>query len=59
MKVKAVEISRGIKKARQEGRAFLSYIDKSEEEENLPSVNSTRSVLGVPALNFDHRFQNP
>jgi predicted TPR repeat methyltransferase len=37
MKVKAVEISRRIKKARQEGRAFLSYIGKPEEEENLPS----------------------
>jgi len=37
MKVKAAEISRRIKKAQQEGRAFLSYIGKPEEEENLPS----------------------
>ena len=37
MKVKAAEISRRIKNAQQEGQAFLSYIDKPEEEENLPS----------------------
>jgi len=37
MKVKAAEISRRIKKAQHEGRAFLSYIGKPEEEENLPS----------------------
>jgi hypothetical protein len=39
MKVKSAEIKQGNKKARQEGRAFSSYIGKPEEEENLPSVN--------------------
>ena len=50
MKVKAAEISRRIKKAQQEGRAFLSYIGKPEEEENLPKNMFTTYTINLPAV---------
>ena len=50
MKVKAGEMSRRIKKAQQEGRAFLSYIGKPEEEENLPSEYVITYAIRLPVI---------